>query len=62
VFDLDNVFYRPLWIRLTITLGCIAWGLVEVAMGNSFWAILFLGIGLFTGYRFFVTFNPKDAE
>jgi hypothetical protein len=56
------VFYRPLWIRLTITLGCIAWGLVEVAMGNSFWAILFLGIGLFTGYRFFVTFNPKDAE
>lgn len=62
MFDLDNEFYRPLWIRLTITLGCIAWGVVELATGNFFWAILFIGIGLFSGYRFFVTFNPKSPE
>ena len=62
MFDLDNEFYRPLWIRLLITLGCVGWGLVEVATGNHFWATLFIGIGLYAGYRFFVTFNPKDAE
>jgi hypothetical protein len=62
VFDLDNEFYRPLWIRLLITLGCILWGLVELATGNLFWAVLFIGIGLFSGYRFFVTFNPKSPE
>jgi hypothetical protein len=62
VFDLDHDFYRPLWIRLVITLGTIGWGLVEVATGNNFWAVLFIGIGVYSGYRFFVTFNPKSSE
>ena len=62
MFNLDNEFYRPLWIRLVITLATIGWGLVEVATGNTFWAVLFIGIGVYAGYRFFVTFNPKSPE
>jgi hypothetical protein len=62
MFDLDNEFYRPLWIRLLITIGCVGWGLVELATGNLFWAALFGGIGLYSGYKFSVTFNPKSPE
>lgn len=62
MFDLDDDFYRPVWVRIAITLASIGWGLVELANGNIFWATLFIGIGLYVGYRFFVTFNPKNTE
>jgi len=58
VFDLDDDFYRPVWVRIAITLASIGWGLVELANGNIFWATLFIGIGLYAGYRFFCDLQP----
>ena len=61
-FDLQKPFYRPLWIRLTIVILCLAWAVVEFVSGTPFWGVLFGAIGLYAGYQFFVVFDPKDAD
>lgn len=61
-FDLQKPFYRPLWIRLTIVILCLAWAVVEFVSGTPFWGVLFGAIGLYAGYQFFVVFDPKDDD
>lgn len=60
--DLQKPFYRPLWIRLTIVILCLAWAVVEFVSGTPFWGVLFGAIGLYAGYQFFVVFDPKDDD
>lgn len=61
MFDLDDAFYRPLWIRLLLVAICLSWGLVEIATGSPGWGIGFLALAGWLGWRFFVTFDsPGD--
>ncbi|MEM1128991.1 MAG: hypothetical protein AAGH83_00565 [Pseudomonadota bacterium] len=61
-FDLQVPFFRPLWIRILVTVLCLAWALVELSAGAVFWAVLFAVIGLYCAYQFFVVFDPKDPD
>lgn len=51
MFDLDDRRFRPLWIRVLITGICAGW------------ATIFAALGVWTGWRFFLTFDPpEDTE
>lgn len=62
MFDFDNRFYRPLWLRVLIVGVCIGWGIVEVTTGSPGFAILFAAMGGYAAYRFFVTFAPTTSD
>ncbi len=62
MFKLDEAFYRPLWIRITIVAVCLGWAGFEFSLGNSPWAVGFAGIGVYAAYRFFITFNPPPDD
>ncbi|MFT3689628.1 DUF3329 domain-containing protein [Paenirhodobacter sp.] len=62
MFDLDNAFYRPLWIRLLLVACALGWGLFEFITGAPFFGVIFCAIGLYAGWRFFVTFNPSGGN
>jgi len=62
MFDLDAPFYRPIWIRLVIVITCFGWGGVEFMNGSPGFAALFLAIGGYSAYRFFVTFSPAPSD
>jgi hypothetical protein len=61
-FDLQQPFYKPLWIRLLITALCLGWTVVELMGGNVFWAILFGSVGVYCVHQFFIAFDPKDPD
>lgn len=62
MFDFNNPFYRPIWLRLLIVALCLGWGIVEITTQSPGFAILFLAIGGYAAYRFFVTFDPKTSD
>lgn len=59
-FDFNHPFFRPLWLRVAIVAVCICWAAFELVLGSPGWALLFGALGLFSGYRLFVTFAPRD--
>lgn len=62
MFDLDDPFYRPLWIRIAVVVVCLAWSAVEFTTASAVWGGGFLAIGLYAAYRFFITFNPDTPD
>ena len=61
-FDLQQDFYRPLWLRLAIVVFTLGWAVFELISGSVFWAILFGAVGLYAGHQFFIAFDPKGPE
>ncbi|MEM1388017.1 MAG: hypothetical protein AAF748_15355 [Pseudomonadota bacterium] len=62
MFDLQHPFFRPLWIRVLITVAVFGWAIFEISMGNPFWAILFAAIGVYCVREFFIAFAPRDPD
>lgn len=62
LLDLNHPFFVPLWRRVLIVAACLGWAVVEVVGGNTVWAMLFGGIGLYAGYVFFFDFRPRDPD
>lgn len=60
MFDTDDAFYRPLWIRVLLVAVALGWGLFEFVSGASIFGMIFVAIGLYAAWRFFVTFDPPD--
>ena len=58
-FDLQTDFYRPLWIRVTVTAVCVLWALFEFINGSPVWGMIFLGLGIYCAYQFFWVFKPE---
>lgn len=56
----EHPMFRPLWVRILIVLICAGWGGVEFFNGTYFWCALFWGVGAYSAYRFFITFNPES--
>lgn len=61
MFNLDDAFYRPLWIRVLVVALALSWGLFEFVSGAPFFGVIFVAIGLYAAWRFFVTFDPRDG-
>lgn len=59
MIDLDHPMYQPLWGRLLIVVGCLAWAGFEFYSGASFWGMLFGGAGVYSGYKFFYEFYRR---
>lgn len=57
--DTDHPAFRPLWVRVLVTLFCAIWGVVEIVTGSPFWATIFLGLGAYCVYAFFFDFHPE---
>ncbi|HMQ41535.1 MAG TPA: DUF3329 domain-containing protein [Paracoccus sp. (in: a-proteobacteria)] len=62
LFDLQQEVYRPLWLRVAITVACLGWAAVEFASGAPFWGVLFAAIGAYAGHQFFIAFDPKAPD
>ncbi len=61
-FDLNQPFYRPLWLRVAIVVSCLVMTVLEFSRASPFWGVLFAGIGLYCFWGFFIAFNPADPE
>ncbi|MBO6716436.1 MAG: DUF3329 domain-containing protein [Rhizobiaceae bacterium] len=59
-FDLNDSFFKPLWIRVLIVVATLAWGAFEFTAGSPAWGTLFCGIGAYAFYGFFIAFDPRD--
>jgi hypothetical protein len=60
--DTDHPFFRPLWVRVGIVAVCLGWGLFEFATGSPFWAVIFLGLGAYAAWGFFVAFEGHRED
>ena len=61
-FDLSHPFFKPLAVRVSVTLVALSWGVFELLTGELFWAILFLAAGIWCAYSFFFSPNGDDSE
>ena len=53
--DPDHPFFRPLWVRIATVAVALGWGLFEFSLGEPFWGIVFLGLGFYAGWSFFIS-------
>jgi hypothetical protein len=56
--DTDHPMFRPLWVRIVIVAICAGWGIMEFVTGAPFWGIIFLALGAYAAWGFFVDFDP----
>ncbi|MCX2721198.1 DUF3329 domain-containing protein [Roseibium salinum] len=62
MFDLNYPFFRPLWVRVTVVLVCLAWAVLEFATDAPFWGTLFAGLGIYCGWRFFLSSEDRSSN
>lgn len=60
--DTDHPGFKPLWVRVLVTAGAGAWGLVEILTGSPFWAMIFLGLAAYCVWAFFFDFHPDGGN
>jgi hypothetical protein len=62
--DTGHPMFRPLWVRVLIVALCVGWGIGEFVLGagSAFWGILFLALGVYAGWHFFVDFKPGAKD
>lgn len=47
-------FLRPLWARIALFAGVGGWGMFELSLGNTIWALLFLAFAAYGVWAFIV--------
>lgn len=52
MFNLDTPFFRPFRRRALTLVVAFGWGLLELAGGQIFWAILFFAMGGVAAWQF----------
>ena len=60
--DTTHPAFRPLWVRVLIVAICLGWAAVEFVTGSGLWGAVFLGLGVYAGWGFFVTFRSGDQQ
>lgn len=61
ILDPTHPFFRPLGVRLAITVFCLGWAVFEAVAASPFWAVIFAAMGLFCAYEFFFNTNNNFA-
>jgi hypothetical protein len=63
LFDFNDPFYKPVWLRIGIVAATGAWAAFEFFAGSPFWGVLFAGVSAFALHGFFIAFKPRgDAD
>lgn len=62
VFDTDDAFFRPLWIRIAIVAVSGGWAVFEWRNGEAFWAGVFGAIAAYAVWSFFIVFDPRAGK
>lgn len=62
LLELRHPFFAPLWRRVLTTALCTGWAVIEFTSGGPFFGVLFTALALWTGYHFFLSFNPDDYK
>lgn len=57
ILDPTHPFFRPLGVRLAITVFCLGWAAFEAVAASPFWAVIFGAMGAFCAYEFFFNSN-----
>ena len=60
ILDLQNEFYRPLWIRVGLLIILFAWAVLEFYAGAPIWGIVFGSIGVAGLWQWFFASWPKQ--
>ncbi|MBB4009765.1 hypothetical protein [Allorhizobium taibaishanense] len=58
--DPHHPFFKPLWVRILVTLVPLAWAGVELYGGSPTWAMISLALGVYAGLQLFWTFNKTE--
>lgn len=58
----DDPRYRPLWLRILLVGICLGWAAVEFWTASPGFGLFALALGLYVGWRFFVTYDPDRYE
>ena len=62
LFDLNDAFFKPLWIRVAIVLVTALWGIFEFSSGSPLWGVLFCGLSAYAVHGFFIVFDPREPD
>ena len=63
LFDLENPFFAPLWIRIALVLVTTVWGVLEMLAGEILWGGVFLGMSALCAWRFAtINYNFKSDD
>ena len=62
LFDFNDPFFKPLWLRVAIVAIAGGWGLFEFVAGAPFWGVLFVGMAALAFHGLFIAFDPRGPE
>lgn len=51
---------RPLYRRIIITVFTAGWAVLELSLGNPFWAIFFGALALYIFYEYFIIYDEAN--
>lgn len=62
MFDVQSVFFIPVWRRVALVAACWIWAAFEWWNGGPGWAILFAAIGAYCAHQFFIAFDQPEED
>ena len=62
LFDFNDPFFKPLWIRILVVVVPALWSVFEFVSGAPFWGVLFVAIAAAAFHGLFIAFNPRDKK
>jgi len=62
VFDVQSVFFIPVWRRIALVAFCGFWAIFEWVNGGPYWAAFFTVIAVYCAHQFFVAFDPPEDK
>ena len=61
-FGTSHPFFKPLWIRVAVTLFASGWAIFEFVSGAAFWGVIFGGFAALCVWGFFFDFKPEEEQ
>ncbi|WP_394888764.1 DUF3329 domain-containing protein [Mesorhizobium sp. AaZ16] len=58
----DHPFLRPLWRRVALVAFCVAWAIFEIFYGQSFWAMIAIGMAGYGAWIFLIAYKPGPGK
>lgn len=58
LIDVDNPFYKPLWLRATICISVVLWAALETYARQPFWSVIAFACAAYCVYVLFIRYKP----